>query len=335
MKKCKLIIVYLLITSMIIICMSGVVYAEGETAFTLSQSSESAEPGQGLEITVNGQNLKGLYAYEAVISFDPEVVVLDKAESKLEGFFIPPMVDGGKMTVAFTKTGKKAGEQGSMPLCTIVFKGKAQGNANIKLVSVKALDPSLTATIFDNNVSSLVKTFTDLAGYDWAKMQIEALAAQGIIKGTSETTFSPGNNITRADFICLLVRSLKLTADVDGNFSDVVQSDYFYNEVGIAKKLGVALGIGDNQFKPRENISRQDMMVYVSRAMKIAGKKLDESASDLSKFSDYGEVAPYAASAIAQLVKEEIIMGSNGRINPEGTATRAETAVIMYRILNR
>lgn len=335
MKKCKLIIINLLIAVIIITCMTGAVYAEGETAFTLSQSTESAEPGQKLEVIISGQNLKGLYAYEAVISFDPEVVVLDKAESKLEGFFVPPMVDDGEMTIAFTKTGKKAGEQGSIPLCSIIFKGKAQGNANVKLVSVKALDPSLTATIFNNNVTSLAKAFTDLAGYDWAKMQIEALSAQGIIKGTSETTFSPGKNITRADFICLLVRSLKLTADVDSNFDDVVQSDYFYKEVGIAKKLGVALGIGDNHFNPRENISRQDIMVYVSRAMKIAGKELNESSSDLSKFSDSGEIAPYAQNAVSQLVKGEIILGSNGRINPKGTATRAETAVIIYRILNR
>lgn len=335
MKKGKLIIVNVLIAVMIITCTAGAVYAEGETSFTLSQSTENALPGQGLEITVNGQNLKDLYAYEAIISFDPDIVELDKAESKLEGFFIPPKVKDGKMTIAFTKIGKKAGEQGNIPLCTISFKGKVQGNANVKLVSVKALDPNLTATVYNNNGTSLTKTFSDLAGYEWAKMQIEALAAQGIIKGTSETTFSPGNNITRADFICLLVRSLKLTADIDGNFNDVAQSDYFYKEVGIAKKLGVILGFGDNQFKPGENISRQDMMVFVSRAMKLAGKKLDESSSDLSMFSDSDEVAPYALASVAQLVKEGIITGSNGRVNPKGTATRAETAVIMYRILNR
>lgn len=177
------------------------------------------------------------------------------------------MVDNGEMTIAFTKTGKTEGEQGNIPLCTIAFKGKTQGYANIKLVSVKAVDPNITATTYSNNVK--VKTFSDLAGFEWARMEIEVLATQGIIKGTSETTFSPGNNITRADFICLLVRSLKFTANIDSNFSDVVQTDHFYNEVGIAKKLGVVLGVGDNQFNPRENTSRQDVMVMVSRARSI------------------------------------------------------------------
>lgn len=334
MRKVNLNIVRLLIAVMIFTCASGAVYAEGETGFSISQSPETVTVGQKIEISLNGNNLKGLYAYEAVISYDNAVVELDKAESKLEGFFIPPKVVNNKMTLAFTKIGKKAGEQGNKALCTIAFKGKAQGNAKIQLVSVKALDPNLTATVYNNGTVS-VKTFTDLAGYEWAKTQIEALAALGVIKGTSESTFSPGKNITRADFICLLVRALKLSAEVDSNFKDVAQADYYYKEVGIAKKLGIALGSGDNQFNPRENISRQDMMVMVLRAMKIAGKKLAEPTSDLSKFSDSQEVAPYAVEPVAQLVKEGIIQGSNGKVNPKGTATRAETAVIMHRILNK
>lgn len=334
MKKCKMITVSLLIAVMLLACMSGFVCAQEETDFTLSQSTENALPGQVLEITVNGNNLKDLYAYEAVLSYDPAVVEFDKAESKLEGFFITPNVDDGKLTAAFTKIGKKAGEKGNIPLCTIAFKGKVKGNANIRLVSVKALDPNLTATVY-KNTTKLSKTFNDLEGYGWARMQIEALASQGIIKGTSETTFSPGMNITRADFICLLVRSFNLTADVESNYQDVALSDYFYKEVGIARKLGVAQGVGNDQLRPRESMTRQDMMVCVARAMKIAGRKLDESASDLSRFKDSGEVAPYAVSSVAQLVNKEIILGSNGRINPKGKATRAETAVIMYRILNK
>lgn len=199
---------------------------------------------------------------------------------------------------------------------------------------MQTLDSNQTDTV-QNNGTSLGKTFSDLSGYEWAKIQIEALAAQGIIEGTSETTFSPGKNITRADFICLLVRTFRLTAEVDNNYNDVVQSDYFYKEVGIAKKLGITLGCGDNKFKPRENISRQDMMVIVSRAMKIAGKELDESVPDLSMFRDSTEIADYALSAVSQLTKEGIIVGSNGRVNPKGSVTRAQTAVIMYSVLNK
>ncbi|MNV65927.1 Endo-1,4-beta-xylanase A precursor [compost metagenome] len=131
----------------------------------------------------------------------------------------------------------------------------------------------------------------------------------------------------------MLVRALKLSAEADDNFKDVQQSDYFYKEVGIAKKLGIAQGTGDNRFEPKKSISRQDMMVVAARATKIAGKMLDESDSDLSRFSDASEVAAYAVNPLAQLIKKEIILGDNGRINPKDTAVRAQAAVIIYRIL--
>ncbi|NOU66982.1 hypothetical protein GC096_23315 [Paenibacillus sp. LMG 31461] len=331
MRKGKLTVVMCVLAVMIVASIPRAGYAEGDTGFTLNKSAENALPDQALEVTVNGNNLKALYAYEALITFDPDIVELDTAKSKLEGFFIPPkVVDNRKMTVAFTMVGKKAGEQGSIALSTITFKGKAQGNANIKLISVKALDPSLTATIY-----SYGTTFDDLEGYEWANMEIEALASSGIIKGASATTFKPGDNITRADFICLLIRALNLNAEVDGNFNDVEDSDYYYKEVGIAKKLGIAQGTGDNQLEPRLSISRQDMMVVAARAMEIAGRMQHESVSDLSSFSDSSEVAAYAVSPLAQLVKKGIIQGYNGMIKPNDTAIRAEAAVIIHRLLNK
>ncbi len=319
---------------MAVTCISGTAWADTATSFTLTQNPERVSAGQTTEVIVNGNNLKDLYAYEVVLTFDPAIVEPGQAKSKLDGFFMPPKVENNRITIAFTKIGKKAGENSSIPLCTIAFKGKSEGNPAIKLTSVKAVDTKLAAVVYING-TNVIKTFTDLAGYEWARMQIEALASTGVINGTSETTFSPGMNITRADFICMLVRALKLNETVDGNFSDVPSTAYYYQAVGIAKKLGIVMGKGDNLFLPKENISRQDMMVIISRAMKITGKPLDESASDLSGYNDSSRVASYAVNAAAQLIKAGIIMGSNGNINPEGTATRAETAVIMYRLLNQ
>ncbi|WP_438448431.1 S-layer homology domain-containing protein [Gorillibacterium sp. sgz5001074] len=330
MRKGNCTIAGLLLALLLAACIPGVVYADGDTAFTLSQSSERVLPDQTLEVTIHGSNLKGLYAYEALITFDSDMVELDKAESKLEGFFIPPKAANGKMTIAFTKIGKKAGEQGDVALSRIVFKGKASGSAHIKLESVKALDPSLTAAVYRYGAA-----FDDLGGYEWARMQIESLAASGIIKGTSAAAFSPGEAITRADFMCLLVRALQLHAEPDGQFDDVEPSDYYDREVGIARKLGIAQGIGDNRFDPGGRISRQDMIVLATRAMKKAGRMLDEPASDLGGFRDSEEVAAYAVNALGQMHKAGIIQGHNGMIKPNDTATRAEAAVILYRLLNK
>ncbi|MBQ2742613.1 MAG: S-layer homology domain-containing protein, partial [Oscillospiraceae bacterium] len=118
----------------------------------------------------------------------------------------------------------------------------------------------------ENNTTSNVR-FIDLENHAWAKDSINALADAGIIKGTTPNTFSPANNITRADFALLLVRAFKLTSDNAENFADVNTSDYFARELAIARNTGIVNGIGDNKYAPRNFITRQDMMVIVYRAL--------------------------------------------------------------------
>ncbi|WP_425453315.1 S-layer homology domain-containing protein [Cohnella lupini] len=169
--------------------------------------------------------------------------------------------------------------------------------------------------------------------YDWAKDAIAVLADQGIINGTSATSFEPSNRITRADFMMMLVRMLDLNADVTSNFSDVSANAYYYKALGIVKTLGIANGAGGNKFNPGEFISRQDMMVLMSRAMDVTGKlDLSGTPSDLSGFKDKAKLAPYANDAAAKMVKAGIVQGSGSALNPTGQVTRAETAVMIYRL---
>ncbi|WP_127490536.1 S-layer homology domain-containing protein [Paenibacillus glycanilyticus] len=192
-----------------------------------------------------------------------------------------------------------------------------------------------TTTHFSKYAVAFVhKTFNDLAAVPWAKAQIEALASRGIIKGTSTQTYSPNAAITRADFIQLLVSTLGLTAEVDSNFADIHTADYYYQAAGIAKKLGITNGIGENRFDPRASISRQDMMTLTAKAL-VAAKKLSAmngTAADISGYADSDQVSAYAADSIATLVKNGIIQGSGSQLSPLATTTRAEVAVMLYNI---
>ncbi|MBR3848584.1 MAG: S-layer homology domain-containing protein, partial [Oscillospiraceae bacterium] len=109
--------------------------------------------------------------------------------------------------------------------------------------------------------------FVDLGNHAWATDAINYLADEGIIKGTSETTFSPASNITRADYAILLVRAFKLESENAENFADVDESDYFAEELAVARNTGIVGGIGDNKYAPRNTITRQDMMVILYRAL--------------------------------------------------------------------
>lgn len=181
--------------------------------------------------------------------------------------------------------------------------------------------------------SEQANRFKDLGSYGWAQEAINALAEKGIINGLTETTYGPGKNISRADFLTLLVRTLNLKADVRTNFADVRESDYYYDALGTAKELGITTGVGDNKFHPKGEITRQEMMVLVERALRIAGKLTKEgSVEDLHNFSDVSLISGYAGNSIAALVNSGIIQGNNNLIDPLGTTTRAEVAVLLYRI---
>jgi hypothetical protein len=178
------------------------------------------------------------------------------------------------------------------------------------------------------------KSFDDLNDYAWAKKQVELLASKGIIQGTTEAAFAPQEDITRADFILLLVRALELTAQADSNFDDVKSDDYYYEAVSIAKKLGITNGIDGSHFNPNASITRQDMIVMLNRAMAAAKRDSAKGTkSDLNVFQDSNDISPYAIDSVSSLVKSRIIEGNNGKIHPFDHTTRAETAVVLYRLL--
>ncbi|MCR2806294.1 fibronectin type III domain-containing protein [Paenibacillus soyae] len=171
--------------------------------------------------------------------------------------------------------------------------------------------------------------------YDWASEAIDTLYGNGVIKGTSETSFSPDQNITRADFVVLLVRALGLQAEVDANesFKDISEDDYYYESLLIAKQLGIVTGVDGSNFHPNGEISRQDMMVIVARALKLAGKLSSEgSMDDLNGFLDASSVAGYAQESVAALIDAGIIKGDGSSIHPRGFTTRAQAAVVIFRI---
>ncbi|REJ15397.1 MAG: 1,4-beta-xylanase [Paenibacillaceae bacterium] len=182
-------------------------------------------------------------------------------------------------------------------------------------------------------VAHVVKTFDDIDRVAWAKQAIEAMASRDMIDGSGGSNFDPHDFVTRAEFAALLVRVLELqdTGKTVAMFSDVAKTDEFYDEVRIAKQHGFVSGNLLNRFNPNSPINRQDMMVMVDLALRAAGRPLPEGGS-LLRFKDAGDVAAYARSSAEKLVAAGIVQGAGGTLNPGNRLTRAEAAVILYRI---
>jgi hypothetical protein len=178
--------------------------------------------------------------------------------------------------------------------------------------------------------------FADLERVEWARKAVEALAAKGIINGVGKESFAPAAAISRADYLTLLVRMLGLEMKPGHNaieFADVNPQAYYSEAIKIASSHGLINGTGNNRFQPEEQISRQDMMVLTVRMLQQRGKiQLDSEADLLDAYQDKGKIASYAVDSLSALVKAGLIVGDAGKLNPTNETSRAEAAVLLYRL---
>ncbi len=193
--------------------------------------------------------------------------------------------------------------------------------------------PSETPTQTPAPVPDISEVFNDLKDHAWAKEYIYILKEKGIISGVSDTEFAPASNIKRGDFILILTRMLGVSNSFDTNFADVPENSYYYSAIGAAKAAGIAQGNGEN-FMPENSITRQDLITLAYRAFQQKGYISETAdASSLDVFHDKANISDYAVTAMASMVKEGIIQGNAGSVNPLGNATRAEVAVMCARLL--
>ncbi|SHH78248.1 S-layer homology domain-containing protein [Sporobacter termitidis DSM 10068] len=179
--------------------------------------------------------------------------------------------------------------------------------------------------------------FTDVGtSYDWAAGAIDYMYEAGVTTGTGGSQYGPGTSIARGDFVLMLYRALGFSGSTSSNFSDVPKGSYYYDAIAAAKALGIAQGSGD-RFYPTTALTRQDAMALIYRTLQLTGVNLSTgTSSDISGFTDKGQISSYALTAVQTLVKAGIITGSDSnKINPAGNLSRAEMAVILYRVMTK
>lgn len=176
-------------------------------------------------------------------------------------------------------------------------------------------------------------TFQDLSSVPWAKSGIEGLAVREVVNGVGDGRFSPNGNVTRAQFIQMLVGALEVEDDkAIATFADVSAGAWYYKAIATAQTLGIVNGREDGSFGINDPISRQDMAVMMYRAMKAINIVLPNQEA-AAAFQDQETIASYATDAVATMQQEGIINGlDKGMFAPEEHATRALAAVMVYRL---
>ena len=176
------------------------------------------------------------------------------------------------------------------------------------------------------------KTFNDVGATAWYSEYVTFVTAREIFNGVSPKYFSPDAAMNRAMLAQVLYNFARGAKAGDGTvFSDVSAGNWYNAAVGWAYENGVVNGYGGS-FGAKNNITRQDMATILYRYAKQAGYDVSASAS-LGKFSDAGSVADYATDAMRWAVGMGLIDGIDGKLAPQGNATRAQVAAIMTRFV--
>lgn len=180
--------------------------------------------------------------------------------------------------------------------------------------------------------------FKDIDNH-WAKEAINDLSSSMIISGLGDGNFAPDRDLTRAEFAAIIVKALELKPENGVNpFNDVKATDWYYQYIATASKHNIISGYGNGKFGPQDQITSEQAMSIIARAMQVSGLKAEISQSEipslLNSFSINGIPSAWAQNSVALCVKTGIAAKNNGNITAvKGIITRAEAAVMIRNYL--
>ena len=174
--------------------------------------------------------------------------------------------------------------------------------------------------------------FIDVAPNAWYKDAVQYAYDNGLMTGTSATTFEPEATTTRAMIVSILARLENVTTAQAAGFADVDDNDWYATAVNWAANVGVVNGYEDNTFKPNTAITREQLAAILMNYAAYKGEDVSNRA-DLTSYTD--QPSTWAEEAMSWAVAEGLINGVTAdTLQPQGAATRAQVAAILQRFLS-
>ncbi len=203
---------------------------------------------------------------------------------------------------------------------------------------VKCIAENGAEKVYTLSISKIVSAtaFKDVRDNAWYAEAIAEASGAGYLLGEGsgkDFVFRPNDKTTREEMATVAARLMGYNADaysgVKLNMKDVSSiASWARGYVKVCYQNGIMKGNARSDgiyFNPKANITRQEVMVMFARMFNLNG------TYDLSEFSDAGDIASWAKSGVEAVVASGLIVGSNGRLNPKASITRAELATMISR----
>ena len=192
-------------------------------------------------------------------------------------------------------------------------------------------------TLVPTALAAKADDFTDVSRSDWFYDYVDYVSSKGYFRGTTETTFAPQRNMTRAMFVVVLSRFDGAKGDSSQSaFTDVAPGAWCTAAINWAAANKIVEGKGDGTFAPDAPITRAQMCAIINRYLnyyKKGNKVTLPQTSSVSAMSDQNTVPSYAVDAIKQCQRYGLINGfKDGTFRPNALSTRAHVAAVIYRM---
>lgn len=176
--------------------------------------------------------------------------------------------------------------------------------------------------------------FSDVRPSDWYYDYVTRAVAEGLFSGVSENRFQPNGNMTRAMLATVLYRIAgQPEVKSKSPFTDVAAGQWYSDAISWAYENNIVNGVSATKFGVNGYVTREQLTTMLLRYANLCGCAGTERA-DLSGFSDHGRISAFATESMQWAVAAGIMGGDNGRLNPQGNATRAQCAKMLVCFLD-
>ncbi len=177
-----------------------------------------------------------------------------------------------------------------------------------------------------------VPPFADVKAGDWFYDAVGYVYGKGMMNGVDGSSFQPYAAIDRAMIVTILHRLEGSPSALPASFTDVAAGAYYAGPVAWASANGVVNGYEDGTFRPATAITREQLAAILYRYAQYRGLAGPNSPmGNPSQFPDASSVSSYAADAMSWAIGTGLLTGIDGKLQPQGTANRAQAAVILQR----
>ena len=178
--------------------------------------------------------------------------------------------------------------------------------------------------------------FADVPSGSWYYDDVAYVYDTGLMTGLTATAFGPNLSTTRGMIVTILWRMENEPVAKHGcPFADVRRGSYYEQAIAWASENGIVTGFDASTFAPDRAITREQLAAILFRFAAYRGMDAVTLRENLSSFQDQAAISAYAVSALNWAVGEGLMQGTGDKLEPTGSATRAQVAAMLRRFIQR